>query len=115
MKLVSAIALTLATLSVCHAADGDGSPPPGSMANAMQDPAVMEQAMKMMQSPLVMQQMKIMMQDPNVKARMRRMIQRLGADSPLEGADKLADDDQALEQLFERMQVRLVWLVGLVR
>jgi hypothetical protein len=76
------------------------------MANAMKDPAMLEQAMKMMQNPLVMQQMRVMMADPAVKARMRKMLQRLGEDSPIEGAGKLANDDAALDALFERMQVR---------
>ena len=67
---------------------------------------MLEQAMKMMQNPLIMQQMKVMMQDPAVKARMRRMLQRLGADSPLGGAGELANDDAALDAIFERMQVR---------
>ena len=39
-----------------------------------------------------------------MKARMRRMLQRLGEDSGLEGADKLASDEEALDSIFERMQ-----------
>jgi len=99
--------MVLGLNAVGLAADGDAPgqiPPPGAMANAMKDPAMLDQAMKMMQNPLVMQQMKVMMQDPAVKARMRRMLQRLGADSPIEGADALANDDAALDAIFERMQ-----------
>lgn len=69
------------------------------------DPAVIEQAMKMMQNPMVMQQMRVMMQDPSVKARMQRMLERLGADSSLDGVAQLAHDPAALDKLFERMQV----------
>ena len=60
--------------------------------------------MKMMQNPLVMQQMKTMMQDPAVKERMKRMLQRLGENSAIPGADKFANDDDALDSIFERMQ-----------
>ena len=101
--------MVLGLNAVGLAADGDAPgqiPPPGAMANAMKDPAMLDQAMKMMQNPLVMQQMKVMMQDPAVKERMRRMLQRLGAESPIEGADALGNDDAALDALFERMQVR---------
>lgn len=105
MSVALVVVLGLSTLG--RAAEGDGAiPPPGAMANAMKDPAMLEQAMKMMQNPLVMQQMRVMMADPAVKARMRKMLQRLGEDSPIEGAGKLANDDAALDALFERMQVR---------
>merc|ERR1719238_772460 len=58
----------------------------------------------MMQNPLVMQQMKVMMQDPAVKERMKRMLQRLGENSAVPGAEKFANDDEALDSIFERMQ-----------
>ncbi|KAL1527957.1 hypothetical protein AB1Y20_009328 [Prymnesium parvum] len=87
------------------ASDGtDGLPQSPSIADAMKDPAVVEQAMKMMQNPMVMQQMRVMMQDPRVKERMQRMLERLGGDSSLEGAASLANDPAALDKLFERMQ-----------
>ena len=89
------------------ASAGDAGDVPPSMADAMRDPAVVEQAMKMMQNPMVMQQMRVMMQDPSVKARMQKMLERLGADSSLDGAAQLANDPAALEKLFERMQARL--------
>jgi len=82
----------------------DGLPQSPSIADAMKDPAVVEQAMKMMQNPMVMQQMRVMMQDPRVKERMQRMLERLGGDTGLEGADGLANDPAALDKLFERMQ-----------
>lgn len=104
MKLIALVVLLGSTFG--DAVEGDAVPPPGAMANAMKDPAMLEQAMKMMQNPLVMQQMRVMMADPAVKARMRKMLQRLGEDSPIEGAGKLANDDAALDALFERMQVR---------
>ena len=42
--------------------DSSGGPPPSSgrdVGDAMKDPAVLQQAMKMMQNPMVMQQMKV--------------------------------------------------------
>lgn len=79
MRTAMRMLMVLGLNAVGLAADGDAPgqiPPPGAMANAMKDPAMLDQAMKMMQNPLVMQQMKVMMQDPAVKARMRRMLQR---------------------------------------
>ncbi|KAL3900843.1 MAG: hypothetical protein SGPRY_012382, partial [Prymnesium sp.] len=74
-------ALLLSTLACAAASDSpDGLPQSPSIADAMKDPAVVEQAMKMMQNPMVMQQMRVMMQDPRVKERMQRMLERLGAD-----------------------------------
>ena len=41
----------------------------------------------------------------NVKARMKKMLQTLGGDSALGGAaGAIGDDDDALDQIFERMQ-----------
>ena len=105
MSLLKPISLLLMALAGTAAMDDSGMPPGGpSMADAMKDPAVLKQAMEMMQNPLVMQQMKTMMADPAVKARMRRMLEKLGADNPgLEGASKLATDDDALDSIFEKM------------
>merc|ERR1719178_142565 len=87
--------------TACAAADGgDGSTPP-NLADAMRDPAVVQQALKMLQNPMVMQQMKVMMQDPSVKQRMQKMLSKLGADS---GIDPALADPAMLDKLFERMQ-----------
>lgn len=42
-----------------------------------------------------------MMQDPMVKERMKRMLSKMGGDSTLSG---VADDDEALDRIFEQMQ-----------
>jgi len=48
--------------------------------------------------------MKVMMADPAVKERMKRMLSKLGSDSALGGGSALADDPDALDKIFERMQ-----------
>ena len=78
----------------------------GRQPRRVADPAVVEQAMRMMQKPMVMQQLRVMMQDPSVKVRMQAMLERLGADSGLDDTAQLASDPEALDRLFERMQVR---------
>ena len=94
-----------AVLHLRGGADEESGMPGGrSVQDAMKDPAVLEQAMKMMQNPMVMQQMKVMMQDPTVKERMKRMLSRPGENSALPGAEKFANDETALDEIFERMQ-----------
>jgi len=69
---------------------------------------MMQNAMNMLKNPQMMEQMKVMMQDPAVKERMKRMLQRLGPDSAIQGAEGVAaGDDEAMDQIWERMQQAL--------
>lgn len=62
----------------------------------------------MLQNPQMMEQMKIMMRDPAVKERMKRLLQRLGPDSSIHGGEGVAaGDDEAMDQIWERMQAAL--------
>lgn len=64
--------------------------------------------MKMLQNPQMMEQMKVMMQDPAVKERLKRLLQRLGPDSSINGGEAVAaGNDDALDQIWERMQAAL--------
>lgn len=54
--------------------------------------------------PMNSHPMKVMMADPAVKERMKRMLSKLGSDSALGGGSALADDPDALDKIFERMQ-----------
>lgn len=69
---------------------------------------MLRSAMEMMKNPQMMEQMKHMMQDPAVKERMKRMLAKLGPDTNITGAEGVAaGDDDAMNQMWERMQVAL--------
>ena len=100
MALLKLLLVSACAFSAASSEGGDGGAPP-SLSDAMRDPAVVQQALKMLQNPMVMQQMRVMMQDPAVKQRMQKMLSKLGADS---GMDPSLSDPAMLDKLFERMQ-----------